>query len=165
MDLVVTPVGDHSCGAATNSKNGAKGAIWLIAVQAGRESAFNFAFVQSGTDHPVTSMSVMFSILDLGQGKKNRQRESVEVCGAVNAFVTDNSELDQSNSGDCIKFTSTTAGTGKDNPDSVEGMSDMQRARTVAYQVAGSSFTATLGVGKRGRNTFSGNPSVAGALK
>jgi len=170
MDLIVTPVGDYDCGRATNDKNGAKGdATGVIAVQAGREATLNFAFVSAGTDTPATPKSVMFSFLDLDQGKKNKQRESVEVCGAVNAIVTDNTELEQSNHGDCIKFTSTTAGTGQDNPESVESMSKSQRARVVAYQIAGSSFTATLGVSTKGRNPrkfmFAGHPSVACVLK
>lgn len=168
MDLVVTAVGERECGRATNAKNGAKGAIGVIAVQGGEEVTFLFSFMKSGTSDPAVPTSLMFSFLDLDQGKKNKQRESVEVCGAVNAIVTDNSELEQSSNGDCIKFTSTTAGTGKDNPDRVESMSNVQRARTVAYQIAGSSFSATLGVAKKGHTPrkfmFAGNPSVACVL-
>lgn len=152
MDLVVTPV-DHDCGRAGNDKNGAKSdAIATIGVQAGRTSTLNFAFVQSGTNTPATPTSLMFSFLDIDQGKKNKQRESVEVCGALNAIVSDNSELEQSIEGNCIKYTSTTWGTGQDNPTSPESLSKTQRARVVAYQVAGSSFTATLGVSPKGRN-------------
>lgn len=170
MDLVVTPAEGHSCGRATNAKNGAKSAdIGRIGVQAGTEATFNFAFVKGSTDTPATPESLMFSFLDIDQGKKGKQRESVEVCGAVNAFVTDNSELDQSKTGNCIKFTSTTHGTGVDNPDRADSMSDSQRARTVAFQIAGSSFQATLGVSKKGRNPrrfmFAGNPTVACVLK
>merc|ERR1719215_32335 len=170
MDLVVTPVGDHDCGGVTNDKNGAKSdTLGTIGVQAGRQGTFNFAFVKTGTDTLVTPTSLMFSFLDLDQGQNNKQRESVEVCGAVNAIVTDNSELEQSINGDCIKYTSTTWGTGKDNPIHPEQLSHTQRARVVAYQLAGSSFTATLAVSKRGHNPrkfmFAGNPSVACVLK
>jgi len=170
MDLVVTPQDDYDCVRAVNTKNGNKGdQIGVIAIQAGMEVSFNFQFVSSGTDNPITPTSLMFSFLDIDQGKKNKQRESVEVCGAVNAFVTDNSELEQSSDGDCIKFTSTTHGTGQDNPDDPESMSGTQRARTVAYQVAASSFTATLGVSKKANKPrkfmFAGNPSVACVLQ
>jgi len=168
MDLVVTPV-EHDCGRAGNSKNGAKSdALAVIGVQAGRTSTFKFSFVQEGTDDPATPTSVMFSFLDLDQGKKGKQRESVEVCGAENAIIPDNSELEQTISGNCIKYTSTTWGNGQDNPSSPENMSKTQRARVVAYQIAGPSFTATLGVSGRGHNPrkfmFAGHPSVACVL-
>merc|ERR1711957_816277 len=160
----------HDCGRATNDKNGAKTeALGIVAVQTGREATLKFAFFREGTSEPATPTSLMFSFLDIDQGKNNKQRESVEVCGAVNAIVSDNTELEQIVNGDCIKFTSTTAGNGRDNPESPESMSHMQRARTVAYQVAGSSFTATLGVSKTGHNPrkfmFAGNPSIACVLK
>ena len=170
MDLVVTPLDDYDCGRAVNAKNGNKGGHFgLIAVVAGTSVTYKFQFVSSGTDNPITPSSLLFSFSDIDQGKKNKQRESVEVCGAINAIVTDNSELEQSSAGDCLKFTSTTPGNGRDNPENPESMSDSQRARTVAYQVAGSSFTATLGVSERGNNPrkfmFAGNPSVACVLK
>ena len=111
----------------------------------------------------------MLSFLDIDQGKKDKQRESVEVCGAANAIVTDDNELEVATTGDCIKVTSTTHGTGQDNPDSIEGMSQLQRSRTSAYQVQGSSFTAKLGVSKKGHNprrfAFTGHPFVACVLK
>jgi hypothetical protein len=165
MDLVVTPV-DHVCGRATNDRNGMKTEkLATLAVQAGREATFDFKFVASGTDTPATPKSLVFSFLDLDQGKKGKQQESVEVCGAVNAVVSDTTELQQSSNGNCLKFTSSTWGNGKDNPQSPETMSDVQRARAVAFQIAGSSFTAKLGVTKKGANPrkfmFAGHPSLA----
>jgi hypothetical protein len=165
MDLVVKPV-DHVCGRATNDRNGMKTEkLATLAVQAGREASFDFKFVASGTDTPATPKSLVFSFLDLDQGKKGKQQESVEVCGAVNAVVSDTSELQQSSNGNCLKFTSSTWGSGKDNPNSPETMSDSQRGRAVAYQIAGSSFTATLGVTGKGANPrkfmFAGHPSLA----
>jgi hypothetical protein len=170
MDLVVTPSDSFDCGRATNAKNGAKTeSMGVISIQAGTKATLNFAFVESGTNNPATPSSLMFSFLDLDQGKKDKQRESVEVCGALNAIVTDNSELEQSMSGDCLKYTSTTHGTGKDNPQTPASLSHGQRARVVAYQIAGSSFTATLSVSKKGHNPrkfiFAGHPSVACVLK
>jgi hypothetical protein len=107
----------------------------------------------------------VFSFLDLDQGKKGKQQESVEVCGAVNAVVSDTTELQQSSNGNCLKFTSSTWGNGKDNPQSPETMSDVQRARAVAFQIAGSSFQAKLGVTGKGANPrkfmFAGHPSLA----
>jgi len=170
MDLVVVPVGDYACDVVTNDKFGSKNVeIGLLAVQAGTEATFEFRFVRSGTSDPVAPQSLMLSFLDIDQGKKDKQRESVEVCGAANAIVTDDSELEVASAGDCIKVTSTTHGTGRDNPDSIEGMSQLQRARTAAYQVQGASFTAKLGVSKKGHNprrfAFTGHPSVACVLK
>jgi len=171
MDLVVKPVGDPQCGGKlVDSKYGSRNAeIGTLGVRAGTAQEFEFQFVQTGTDTPASPQNLMMTFLDLDQGKKNRQRESVKVCGSGNAVTTDDTELDIQTNGDCIEVTSTTAGTGKDNPDSIEGMSQLQRARTVAFEVTGSTFTATLAVSKKGRNprrfNFGGHPSVACVLK
>lgn len=171
IDLVVTPVGDMTCtGKLNDSKFGSKNAqIGTMGVKAGTEQAYKFSFVAHGTNNAVTPSNLMMSFLDLDQGKKGKQRESVEVCGNGAAITTDDTELDVAINGDCVKVTSTTAGTGADNPDNVEGMSQMQRARVAAFEVTGSSFTATLGVSKKGHNprrfNFAGHPSVACVLK
>lgn len=170
MDLVVKPVGDYDCGRVTNEKFGSKNAdIGLLAVQAGTEAEFEFTFVRSGTSDPVAPQSMMISMLDIDQGKNGKQRESVTMCGGGGAIVTDDSELEVVGNGACTTVTSTTHGTGKDNPTSVTGMSQMQRGRTVAFPVTGSSFTAKLGVSKKGHNPrrfmFAGNPSVSCVLK
>lgn len=171
MDLVVTPVGDVVCDSKlTNAKFGSKSAeIGLLAVKAGTEATFKFEFVKSGTAELVAPQSLMLSMLDIDQGKKSKQRESIQVCGGGGAVVTDDSELEVVASGDCTTVTSTTWGTGKDNPESVEGMSQMQRSRTAAFPVTGSSFTAKLGVSKKGHNPrrfmFAGHPSVSCVLK
>jgi hypothetical protein len=165
MDLVVKPV-DHICGSATNDRNGMKSEMLAtLAVQAGRDATFDFQFVASGTDTPATPKSVVFSFLDLDQGKKGKQQESVEVCNTANAVVRDTTELQQSKNGSCLKFTSSTWGNGRDNPSSPDTMSEVQRNRAVAYQITGSSFRATLGVTGKGANPrkflFAGHPSIA----
>jgi len=170
IDLVIVAAGDHECGRVTNSRFGSKNAeIGMLGVQAGTEATFEFRFVKSGTADPVVPQSVVLSFLDLDQGKKNKQRESVEVCGGINALMTDDSEVEAVVTGDCVRVTSTAHGTGKDNPVSVEGMSQTQRARAVAFKVQGSTFTAKLGVSKKGHNprkfNFAGKPSVACVLK
>jgi len=169
-DLVITPVGDYDCGRVTNEKFGSKTAeIGLLSVQAGTEATFEFRFVQTGTNTPVAPQSLMISFLDLDQGKNSKQRESVQMCGGGGAIITDDSEVEVTTSGDCTTVTSTTHGNGRDNPESVTGMSQMQRARTAAFPVTGSSFTAKLAVTKKGHNPrglmFTGHPSVACVLK
>jgi hypothetical protein len=172
LDLVVKASGgDFECGGRLDaSKFGTKNAqIGILAVNAGTSQAFEFTFVRSGTIDPVAPKSLMMSWLDIDQGKKGKQRESVEICGAADAIVTDDTEIQLSVTGDCVKAMSTTAGNGKDNPDNLEEMSQTQRARTIAYKVTGSSFTATLGVTKGHhsprRFNFAGHPSVACVLK
>jgi len=171
IDLVVKPVGDFACtGKLDESKFGARNSqIGVLSVNGGTEQAFEFSFVQHGTSNPVVPQSLMMSFLDLDQGKKGKNRESVEVCGAADAITTDDTEVELSVNGDCVKATSTTAGTGKDNPDVMEEMSQTQRARTIAYKITSSSFTATLGVTKRGHNprrfNFAGHPTVSCVLK
>jgi len=171
MDLVVKPLGDLKCGGKLDkAKFGARNSqIGLLGVRAGTEQAFEFKFVQQGTDTLASPQNLMMTFLDLDQGKKNKQRESVKVCGSGNAVTSDDTELEIQTNGDCIEVKSSSAGTGKDNPDSIEGMSQLQRARAVAFDVTGSTFTATLGVSKKGKNprrfNFAGHPSVACVLK
>lgn len=170
MDLVVNPVGDYECGPrVTNDKFGSKNAeIGLLALAAGTEATFEFRFVKAGTSEPVAAQSVMLSFLDIDQGKKNRQRESIQVCSG-GVVVTDDNELDVVENGGCTTVTSTTHGTGRDNPTSVEGMSQIQRARSAAFFVQGSSFQAKFSVSKKGHNgrkfMFAGHPGVACVLK
>lgn len=171
MDMIVKPVGEISCtGKLDDSKFGAKNSqIGTLGVTAGTSQAFEFSFVQHGTSNPATPQNLVMSFLDLDQGRNDKQRESVEICGAADAIVTDDTEVEITVNGDCVKATSTTAGTGRDNPDNLEEMSQQQRARTIAYKVEGSSFTATLGVSRRGHNprrfNFAGHPSVACVLR
>lgn len=167
MDLVIKPTGEFRCtNGVTNARQGVTGDFGKIVIPVGQEVEFSFNFVKAGTDDPAdVSDSVPFSFLDLDQGKNGKQRESVKVCGALNAVVTSNSELEQSTDGDCIKMTSTTKGNRADNPNSAGDLNTEQRARTVAYQTQGSSFTATLGVSAKGKQSrgfmFSGHPTVA----
>lgn len=171
IDLVVKPVGEMQCsGKMDDGKFGSKNAeIGILLVQAGTSQTFEFSFVQHGTDIAASPQNLMMTFLDIDQGKKNRQRESIEVCGDGSVITTDDTELDVSVNGNCVKVMSTAAGTGADNPGSVESMSQLQRARTVAFEVVGSSFTATLGVSRGGHNprrfNFAGHPSVACVLK
>jgi len=83
--------------------------------------------------------------------------------------VTDDNELDVVETGGCTTVTSTTHGTARDNPTSVEGMSQIQRARSAAFFVQGSSFQAKFSVSKTGHNgrkfMFAGHPGVACVVK
>jgi len=170
-DLVVKAVGEFDCtGKLDNSKYGSKNAqIGILSVNAGTSQAFEFKFVRHGSDSPQTPQNLMMTFLDLDQGKNGKQRESVEVCGAADAITTDDTEVEISTSGNCVKATSSTAGTGRDNPDNLEEMSQSQRARTIAYKINDASFTATLGVSKKGHNprqfNFAGHPGPACVLK
>lgn len=170
MDMVVKAKGMDCTGKMSDAKNGAKNKqIGTLGVKAGTSTTFEFTFVEHSTSIAVAPQSLVMTFLDIDQGKKGKQRESVEVCNGANAIMTDDTELEFSSHGDCIKVLSSTAGTGKDNPDNLEAMSQSQRKRTVAFPVQGSSFTATLGVAKRGSNPrkflFAGHPSVACVLE
>jgi ribonuclease HI len=171
LDLVVKPVGDYECRGKMKPDNfGSKNdQIGILSVTAGTTQSFEFTFVQQGTNNPVAPQSMMMSFLDLDQGKNNKQRESVEICGAADTITTDDTEIELSVNGNCVKATSTTAGTGADNPDVLEEMSQQQRARSVVYKVTGSSFVVNMGVTPRGHNprrfNFAGNPTVACVLK
>lgn len=174
FDLVVKPNGEFSCAMGPrnngnpNQNNGVTGELGVLTIPVGTTAEFSFSFVREGTDELLAPSSVAFSFFDLDQGKKGRQRESIEICGVSNAIVTSNTELEQTLAGSCIKTTSTTRGSGKDNPENPHALSELQRARSVAFQISGHSFNATLAVSPKGdagrKFMFAGEPSVACAI-
>lgn len=150
-----------------NRVNGARGAFGTINVQPGKSHNLTFTFVEKGSTNPVSPGNAVISFIDLDQGKSSKQRESVKVCG-LDPLVTTNSELEISSSDSCVVATSTTRGTGKDNPGDPASMNDLQRARTIAFPLNGqSTFNVELGVTAKGGPAhgrpflFTGHPTVA----
>merc|ERR1719223_1962822 len=98
--------------------------------------------------------------------KKSRQQEKITACGAGEVYTTSDTELTHSQSGVCHSFTSTTKGTGKDNPSDASDITKTQAARSVTYEFhsrATISFSASVsGKGKNPRPIlFSFEPQVA----
>lgn len=164
VDLVITSA-DYSSKAG-NKGNGAKGKLGQIALDVGSSHNFDFSFVKSGTNEPASPGNVVMSFLDIDQGKKNKQRESLKICGVGSPIVTTNTELESSVADGCSMVQSTQRGTGSDNPDDPDLMDDTQRARSVAFPIQGkSTFSVELAVSAKGRQgrgfLFTGSPTVA----
>ena len=87
-------LGCESRGKLDSSRFGAKNAqICILSIKAGTAQEFELTFVKHGTNDPVAPQNFMMSFFDLDQGKKDEQRESVEICGAADAVVTDDIEI------------------------------------------------------------------------
>merc|ERR1719265_1176419 len=148
--------------------NGVKGSLGRLSMKTGQEVTFKLSLVDAETDTPVKVRSLSMTFLDLDEGKKGKGRCSVEVCSAEQ-FVLEGSELAVSSSGGCSAATSTTQGTAKDNPSSVEGalVDDVASRRVVSYVFGEDddgiySFKLTAGKGFGQRNfLFTMTPGAA----
>jgi len=166
IDLLITT--DDFSSLKGNSQNGLNGKLGQINIDCGSAYRFKFRFVVSGTNTPtnptVAGDNIAFSFLDIDQGKRNKGRSTVEVCGADEVIVSTGSELDKNVDDTCTKVQSTVRGTSKDNPTDPAMLSEQQKARTATFILGqASTFEANLEVGKctGGRNfMFTGNPAA-----
>jgi len=163
VDLVVTTDGTFKT--SKPAKNGKSGAFGIINVKCGSSVTLNMKVVDSETGAPVTLDSVAVSWFDLDEGKKQKGRATVTSCGSTGAIVSQNTELTMKREGDCETFTSSVAGTGKDNPKSPHQLSSLHKSRSVTLPFKGVSewsSTLSLAKGPKGRNfMFAIEPSVA----
>jgi len=115
-------------------QNGIKGSLGRLNMKTGQENTFHVAVVDAETDEPVQLGALPMTFLDLDEGKKGKGRVSVSVCDAEQ-FTANPSELTLSAPGGCATATSSTKGTSKDNPSSVEGAmsDDVASKRVVSY--------------------------------
>lgn len=164
VDLVVTADGSYT--PHKTSKNGNnEGGFGILNLKCGSSTTIIFSVVDSDTGAPVTLDSVAITWYDIDEGKKSKGRESVTVCGTSGAIVADITTLSMSAIGDCHTATSSTAGTGKDNPSSPYTLTPEHLARSSTFPLAGvSEFSSTLSLaqGFKGRNfMFAIEPTVA----
>jgi hypothetical protein len=121
--------------AGNTMKNGVKGSLGRLNMKTNQEVTLQIAVVDAATNEPVMlSKSLPITFLDLDEGKKGKGRVTVTACGAQQ-FVTQSSELSSSTADGCSSVASTTRGTAKDNPSSVEGAltDDVASKRVVSY--------------------------------
>merc|ERR1711957_796370 len=95
---------------------------------------FQLSVIDAESGSPVQLGALPMTFLDLDEGKKGKGRVSVSVCGAEQ-FTASPSELTVSAPGGCAVATSSTKGTSRDNPSSVEGAltDDVASKRVVSY--------------------------------
>lgn len=149
--------------------NGVKGTLGRLNMKTSQEVTFKVAILDASTDEVVPlSSDLPVTFLDLDEGKNAKGRGSLTVCNSKQ-FAPDDSELSFSMKDGCNSASSTTPGTAKDNPDSVEGaLSDaVASKRVVSYTVSAGddgaySFTVGVGAGHGFRNfLFTLTPGAA----
>jgi len=163
VDLVVTADGDYPVHKA--SKVGTTGKFGIISLKCKKTVTLDFQAIDVETGEAVNLDMVTISWYDLDEGKKGKGRSSVTTCGATGAIVSSNTELVLTDNGGCKTATSSTRGTGKDNPTDPFLLDPVQRARSVSFPLTNvKTFTSSLTIGKGhgGRNfMFAIEPSVA----
>jgi len=150
-----------------SSKNGVVGSLGRLSMKTAQTVNFKLAVVNAAKENvPIGSLAMTF--LDLDEGKKGKGRVSVTACHA-DQFALESTELVLSHDGDCSTATSSTKGTGADNPRSVEGglADEVGSKRIVSYIFESSedgvySFTFDVSKGYGLRNfLFSLSPGAA----
>jgi len=161
LDLAVTSTSSYV--PAKSVRNGINGKYGQVNLQNSHKGDFLFSFYKTGTNTPFTLSSTSFTIFDIDSG--NHGQEIVTASGYA-SYTVGNTELKVEPSSTSVKLTSTTVGTGKDNPKDPKALTAQQRARsaTFVYQSASSfplSFEITGGPKGKGRNLlFAGDSSL-----
>merc|ERR1719201_1174757 len=107
--------------AGKTKMNGVKGALGRLNMKTKQEVTFKIAILDASTGEVVPlSTDLPMTFLDLDEGKNAKGRGTLTVCNSQQ-FAPDDSELAYSTKDGCNSVSSTTAGTAKDNPNSVEG--------------------------------------------
>lgn len=165
VDVVLAAESTYSTPKSSVNGN-SDGGFGVFTMKTKTSTNFKFSFVDANTDEPVGVKDLALTFYDLDQAKNTRQQETISACGAGEVYTTSDTELVHSNSGVCHSLTSTTKGTGKDNPSSANDLTKTQAARSVTYEFhsrATISFSASIsGKGKSPRPIlFSFEPQVA----
>lgn len=176
VDLAVTAIAG-TYAPETLAKNGHAGKLGEINVGHNSSVTLRFALVQSSTGSPGAPVQIgvlALSVFNLESGSKHGGAKSVRVCGADEAVIQTDTELEELENGEdnplnaaegqCYTFRGTTPGKTRDNPDDPEDLSPLQAARTVAFIFRDASYidaTFTVDGGMGGRNfLFALSPSI-----
>lgn len=151
LDVVLTVEGGYS--AKKPQKNGyADGGFGRITMQPKSSTDFKLTFVDATTGQLVSVPDLALTFYDLDQGKNGNQQERISVCGAKEVYTTSDTELDHQSSGVCNTLTSTTRGTGKDNPRQANDITKMQAARSATFEFhSRASISFSAGILKKGK--------------
>lgn len=164
LDVVLTAESEYKTPKPT--RNGAKGGFGVFTTKAKTSTDFKFTFVDSSDGSPVAVKDLALTFYDMDEGKKGRQKESISVCNSEEVYTTSDTELSSTKTGSCRTYTSSTRGTGKDNPQRPDELTRTQAARSVTFEFhSKASLTFTAAVGPAGRSPrpvlFSFKPQVA----
>ena len=154
-------------------QNAKQNGVWKrkygrLNMASGTESFFTFRFVESSGQTPVKVDRFMFTVFDVDHGRRCTSQMTVNATRYAAYYVDPGTELlvhtdvGGSNWPASSTFTSSTAGTGKDNPKFPHKLSPVQRARSVTFEYQNLKFF-TMGFkmapGVGGRNVLFGGLS------
>merc|ERR1719197_2458270 len=162
VDIKMTAVGTYE--PFKVAVNGLSGSLGAVNLKLGSSATFDFTLLESGTANPVSVDGMSITFLDVDEGKRGRGRATVTVCDAALSLPTE-TELTVTKDGSCSSISSSKRGTGKDNPTSTSGLTDVQTKKIASFNYgSGSTFRAALSLapkGKTGRNfNFAFEPVV-----
>lgn len=122
--------------AGKGSVNGIKGELGRLNLNTGSSLSFTITVVNQVTGLPVNVGPLPTTWLDLDEGRGGKGRVTVKICGATQAVAGD-SELTLSEIDGCPAASSSTRGTAKDNPSSVQGalVDAVAKKRVVSYVI------------------------------
>jgi hypothetical protein len=155
---------------ANVANNGLNGQFAQVNIRGASETRFKFTFLKGGTNEPQKLDWTYFSMYDLDQGKTRggvaQTQETMDVSGFVTHYLTEASELVvKQHDKQWYSYTSSTAGTGSDNPTDPMALTEQQKNRAVTFLLHNvHTFEATFSAtapDQNGRNfLFAGKSSV-----
>jgi hypothetical protein len=153
IDVVLKAVTPYQT--QNNFNNGHNGATpepfgqFTMATGTTSDLKFEFQDAESGALVAVPNLALTFYDLDESKfhALHGTQKETVTVCSAAEVYVTEDTELVYGAEGECRSVTSSTRGTGKDDPTTPSELTKTQAARSVTYEFHARShifWTATI---------------------
>jgi len=167
VDLIVKADSGYQPGKA--SKNGiVLQKYGQINMLSGTKTFMSFRFVESEGQTPVKVDKFLFTVFDVDHGKRCTSRMTVNATKYASYHVAENTELvvhtDIGGPGYSASstFSSSSKGTGRDNPRNPMKLSDVQARRAVTFQYENIKFWTMgfeIGAGVGGRNIMFGGHS------
>jgi len=147
LDMTVNALTSYEV--KNNMANGLSGHFGQVSMKSGTETRFKFTFKEPGTDVDAKVDWMYFSLFDLDNAKKGKQRETFDMEGVSTHFMTERSLVEVTEmGGDRYQYASTRKGTGKDNPKDPMAMTQRQRDMSVSFLFHNkTTFEATFKVG------------------
>lgn len=148
LDMTVNALTPYQAG--NNKANGIYGHFGQVNMATNTETRFRFTFKEPDSDVDAKVDWMYFSLFDLDEAKKGKQRESFDMEDVSTHFMTERSLVLVTQLGDNrYQYSSTRKGTGKDNPKDPMAMTQRQRDMSVSFLFHNkTSFDATFKIGK-----------------
>ena len=135
--------------AVNTGANRVNGEFGQINMRTGTSTTFIFSFVQTGTSVPVVLSKTRMDLFDLDEGVQGAYRESVAVTNQASSITSPDTEVTESvDSENRVRFSSSTPGSGRDNPGDPFVLTGQQRRRSIAFTFEDiTNLTVTFAIG------------------